>query len=333
MTAHRVQADLHKAGNRLIVKDPGNAGTLNVRRSPAYVPLVSAAAETRTLARPTAMNDLLTLQMKTDGGDITLTVTGGFNEDGDTTFTFSDAGQFAMFVSCYDGTNYFWRKFADYSDSQLTPTESAFLDGATAGTVVASKAVVVDANKDIGTFRHLTISGNFITGATTLSEAELGVLDAAVAGTPAVSKAVVLDAGGGVGVIRSTGGVRPVKQAAPTAKTTSTTIAAAELLAGIITGNQGGAAAATYTTDTGTAIETAFAALVPGGVLVNDDSFDFHVINISAVAAETVTIAAGATVTLVGDMTLAAVAVGDQSGGHFRCRRTAANNYTIYRIA
>lgn len=121
------------------------------------------------------------------------------------------------------------------------------------------------------------------------------------------------------------------KQAAPAAKTTSTTLTAAELLGGLLTGNQGGAAAATYTTPTGAQIETALLAAHPG--LANDDSFDFAVVNISAVGAETITIAAGATVTLVGDMTLAAIAVGDESSGLFRCRRTAANTYSIYRLS
>lgn len=44
----------------------------------------------------------------------------------------------------------------------LTYFAEAFLDGVTAGTVTASKAVVVDANKDIGTFRHVTMSGNLV---------------------------------------------------------------------------------------------------------------------------------------------------------------------------
>ena len=40
-----------------------------------------------------------------------------------------------------------------------TATELNFLDGSTAGTVVASKAVVVDSNKDIASFRNVTLTG------------------------------------------------------------------------------------------------------------------------------------------------------------------------------
>jgi hypothetical protein len=40
-----------------------------------------------------------------------------------------------------------------------TAAELNLLDGSTAGTVVASKAVVVDANKDIASFRNVTLTG------------------------------------------------------------------------------------------------------------------------------------------------------------------------------
>jgi cytoskeletal protein CcmA (bactofilin family) len=45
-----------------------------------------------------------------------------------------------------------------------TAAELNVLDGVTAGTVAASKAVVVDSNKDIATFRNLTIDGTFSDG-------------------------------------------------------------------------------------------------------------------------------------------------------------------------
>jgi len=48
---------------------------------------------------------------------------------------------------------------ADISEAELET-----IDGVTAGTVAASKAVVVDSNKDIGTFRNVTIDGTFSDG-------------------------------------------------------------------------------------------------------------------------------------------------------------------------
>lgn len=79
--------------------------------------------------------------------------------------------------------------------SGLDSGELGVLNAVTPGTVAASKAVVVDANKDIATFRHLTLSGNLVIGSTTLSEAEFGVLDSVTPGTGAASKVMTLDAG------------------------------------------------------------------------------------------------------------------------------------------
>jgi len=81
--------------------------------------------------------------------------------------------------------------------------ELNLLDGSTAGTVVASKAVVVDANKDISSFRNITATGDvtmpegdLILGSTavTASATEINVLDGVTGGTVAASKGVVVDA-------------------------------------------------------------------------------------------------------------------------------------------
>lgn len=69
----------------------------------------------------------------------------------------------------------------------LSTTELGVLDSVTAGTVTASKAVVVDANKDISSFRNVTMSG-----ALTLSAGGTFVGDSgtatAVAGAATLSK-------------------------------------------------------------------------------------------------------------------------------------------------
>jgi len=44
-------------------------------------------------------------------------------------------------------------------DTEISGTEIAQLDGVTAGTIVASKAVVVDSSKDITGFRNITLTG------------------------------------------------------------------------------------------------------------------------------------------------------------------------------
>ena len=80
----------------------------------------------------------------------------------------------------------------------LAEAELEMLDGITAGTVAASKAVVVDGNKDASSFRNLTASGaitggSLVIGSADISEAELEMIDGITAGTAAASKAMVLD--------------------------------------------------------------------------------------------------------------------------------------------
>lgn len=117
------------------------------------------------------------------------------------------------------------KQFADlYLSSELkmgnaviTEAELEMLDGITAGTVAASKAVVVDANKDADGFRNVSGSGlfeadqfaagrsitagstitagsSFIIGSADLNEADMEKLDGITNGAAAASKAVVLDA-------------------------------------------------------------------------------------------------------------------------------------------
>lgn len=124
------------------------------------------------------------------------------------------------------------------------------------------------------------------------------------------------------------------RQPAPAAKTVATTLTAAELLAGLLTANQGGAAAANYQLPTAANMEAGWAAQKPE--LKADDSFDFTLINISAVAAEDITITTGgAGWTLVGNMVVESNEATAQKGpnGTFRVRRTGAATFTIYRIA
>ncbi len=51
-----------------------------------------------------------------------------------------------------------------FSTNTLTEAECNFLDGATAGTVVASKAVIADANKDVGGFRNIDVGASGLAG-------------------------------------------------------------------------------------------------------------------------------------------------------------------------
>ena len=66
--------------------------------------------------------------------------------------------------------------------------------GVVAGTVTASRGVIVDSNKDITGFRNVTLSGELTLGSgAVINEAELEAIDGVTAGTVAASKAVVVD--------------------------------------------------------------------------------------------------------------------------------------------
>ena len=115
--------------------------------------------------------------------------------------------------------------------------------------------------------------------------------------------------------------------AAPTALTTTAAITATQLRVGYATTNEGAAGAAVYTFPSGTAIDSEF------NSLANDDCFDFTIINISTVAAEDITVASGAGITLVGsDAGQSNDAATSKSTGTWRFRKTAANTFSAYRI-
>ncbi len=113
----------------------------------------------------------------------------------------------------------------------ISEAEIGVLDGVTPGTATASKAIVVDSNKDISSFRNLTAtnltgtlqtaaqanitsvgtltsittSGTLTMGSTVISEAEIGVLNAVTPGTASASKALVLDSSSDISGINSLG--------------------------------------------------------------------------------------------------------------------------------
>ncbi len=118
-----------------------DAGTITpLGQSPCLVELVSAGAETRTLARPTKKNAEITLQGKTIAGTITITVTGGYNRDGDTTFAITAVGQWVSFRSGVTSAGvYFWEKTGDYELGNIAPADSTVLKSLSTLTATAAE--------------------------------------------------------------------------------------------------------------------------------------------------------------------------------------------------
>lgn len=101
------------------VTDPGNAGAIPVTAS-GSCPLVTAGAETRTLANPSAINQILTLYFKTDGGDCVVTAASAFNATGNNTITLNDAGDSITLRGIHNGTGLVWRVMANDGTSLST---------------------------------------------------------------------------------------------------------------------------------------------------------------------------------------------------------------------
>jgi len=113
------------------IPDPGDTNTIRANKQLGVAEITTAAAETRTLAQPTKEGMLCAVVLDTDGGDLTLTVTGGYNADGDTAIVYDDAGDFVMFLSIKVGSSYYWGVVAqrgtdaaaeDYTVDQLIAT-------------------------------------------------------------------------------------------------------------------------------------------------------------------------------------------------------------------
>jgi len=179
--------------------DPGNAGTINVGRQLTIVPLVSAAAETRTLAVPTKDGIVVFLNMVTDGGDITLTVTSTF-DGSNSTITFGDAGDWVALYSIQTAVGTFrWRILAGQGTNVAGyNASSASLSGPTltlptiADGLLASGSTSNDFSGSTGTFKTST-GATTIGGRTTFSKSVLRPCLAAVTGTASAAAALTAD--------------------------------------------------------------------------------------------------------------------------------------------
>jgi len=123
------------------------------------------------------------------------------------------------------------------SNAELTEAELEMLDGITAGTVAASKAVVVDSNKDAASFRNVTLTGELdaATGdfsgdvdvdgtleadAITINGTAIGSIYGVVAGSSSIVTTGALDSGSitsGFGAIDN--GTSNIRSATITAET------------------------------------------------------------------------------------------------------------------
>lgn len=151
MSGHRILQDIEQAAQTDVFRgtDPGDAGAISFGRWGTHIPLVSAGAETRTLANPTGLGQMLTLEMQTDGGDIVVTVASAYNQAGSTTITFDDAGDFITLIAVQVGTNLRWRPLAgDGVTGAADGTHLPLAGGTMTGDIVLGDAIDVALGAD-----------------------------------------------------------------------------------------------------------------------------------------------------------------------------------------
>lgn len=102
------------------IADPGNAGAIAVTNS-GTCPLVSAGAETRTIAAPTFAGQRIVLACKTYVDNIVVTASAAINQAGNTTITLNGAGDFIELVGVELGGAKVWRVSANDGCALSTP--------------------------------------------------------------------------------------------------------------------------------------------------------------------------------------------------------------------
>jgi hypothetical protein len=180
MSAHRALQDVLAAP--FAIPDPATGNTITVDRDRCYVPLVSVgAAETRTLAAPTKAGPIVVLGMKTDAGDIVVTVTGTY-DGSSTAITFDDVGDWVALVAINTtGTTFAWRVLAGAGTNVAgynATTAVLTTMNATSATVTninsttslpttcnASNSTIVNCNITTGTITTATVGKLSVTAA------------------------------------------------------------------------------------------------------------------------------------------------------------------------
>lgn len=116
-------------------------------------------------------------------------------------------------------------------------------------------------------------------------------------------------------------------QPTPTAMTVTASITPAGLLSGLIIGTHAAGATQTYTLPAGATLDAAFE-------LDINESVDWALINASAAAADTITVAqAGADHTIVGAAVVVSANGSPANTAMYRTRKIAADTFVTYRLA
>ena len=117
MSGHNVLQQI--AGTtELEILDPGSGGTIPVDRSMGICPVVTGGAEARKIASPARAGIIITICLKTDGGNLTITGEGteiiNSGSGSETTAVMADAGDVLTLISINKGTSIVWAILANH---------------------------------------------------------------------------------------------------------------------------------------------------------------------------------------------------------------------------
>ena len=189
MGAHNEPKEMFYADHA--IADPGDTYTIVCDQWGSICDVVTTAAQTRTLAQPTKTGVMVVVNLKTDGGDLTLTVTGGYNADADTTITYGDAGDWVAFYSIDVGGSYYWRILQKEGTDATSGGLGAMIPGSgILGTATAAGGNVVKVGPvfkteifiDLTGLNSGTAAGDII-GKTLTANCHIGKITAAKNGT------------------------------------------------------------------------------------------------------------------------------------------------------
>lgn len=171
MGTHRILHQMFEAAYANFVVAAGQTITCT-QWGEVFEVSTAGTTDTLTLARPTKPGMLCAVVLNVDGGDLTLTVTGGYNADADTSITFADAADVVVFYSIQVATVYYWRVLkhegTNVADEDLTVDQAtattASITNATLGRVQVTSAAVTAAGSVIGNAGNLSYGMNIVTG-------------------------------------------------------------------------------------------------------------------------------------------------------------------------
>jgi len=98
--------------DRWVIADPGASGAIPVGHS-GVCALTTTAAQTRTIAVPAKVGDIIAITLSVDGGNATLTAASAINQTGNNTAVFDDAGDTLTLIATRKGAALVWRVLAN----------------------------------------------------------------------------------------------------------------------------------------------------------------------------------------------------------------------------